>query len=176
MIFGNPLTFAAEVVVEPGPEFPATFGSNVAGRMRLIIGGTNVGNIDEPRCVPRALSEHLVELSASAPALWHPLLEDVAPHEQLKLLDDALFLGGGRPELENCHSLIFLTNVSEAFDPIKGFALCHSPSEIYLLLKLEVSGPVLHFVVPYEEFAGVAAALAQWVSEQERMLLNGPAV
>lgn len=176
MIFGNPLSFAVEAVVEPGPEFPPSFGRNVAGRMRLLVGGTSVGDIGEPNCVLRVLSEHLVELREAHGTLWHPSLAGIAPEEQFQVLDEALFLGGGKPELDECHSMVFLTNVSEAFDPIKGFALSPSPGEVVVLLKLEEGGSLIHSVISYVEFCDVATAFEQWVSEQERVHLNESAV
>ncbi len=175
MIFGNPLSFAVEAVVEPGPEFLPNFGGNVVGRMRVFVGGTSVGNIEEPNCILRALSEDLVELCETDRALWHPSLAGIAPEEQFQLLDAALFLGGGKQDLEACHSMVFLTNVSEAFDLIKGFILSPSPNEIFVLLKLDLGSPLIHRVIPYAEFCSVSASFAHWVSEQERVLLNGAA-
>jgi hypothetical protein len=176
MIFGNPLNFAVEALVEPGPEFPPSFGGNVAGRMRLHVGGLSVGDVSKPSCVPRVLSEHLAELCATSRLLWHPLLASIPPEEQFQMLDEALFLGGGNPELEECHETIFLTNVSEAFNPVKGFALSPSPEEILLLLRLDEGGPIVHRNIPYAEFCNVTAAFAHWVGEQERALLNGATV
>ncbi len=171
MIFGNPSNFAVEALVEPGPEFSSSFGGNVAGRMRLLVGGISVGDIDEPSCIPRVFSEHLTELCATSHTLWHPSLSGVPPEMQFQMLDDALFLGGGSPELEGCQETIFLTNVSEAFDPIKGFVLSPSPDEIVVLLRLGEGGPLIHRNIPYVEFCNVAAAFAQWVNEQERALV-----
>lgn len=176
MIFGNPSNFAVEAVVEPGPEYPPSFGRNVAGRMRLIVGGVSVGDISEPSCIPRHLSEHLTELCTTSRTLWHSSLSGATPEKQFQMLDEALFLGGGKPELEGCHETIFLTNVSEAFDPVKGFVLSPSPDEIVLLLRLEEGGPLIHRKIPYAEFSGVTAAFAHWVTEQERTLLNGATV
>lgn len=176
MIFGNPLSFAVEAVVEPGPEFPPSFGGNVAGRIRLVIGGVSVGDISEPSCVPRALSDHLIALCATTRMLWHPLLAGIRPEEQFPMLNEALLLGGGSPELEECHETIFLTNVSEAFDPVKGFVLSPSPGEMVILLKLDEGGPLVCQVIPYAEFCGVTAAFAHWVDEQERALRKGSEV
>ena len=176
MIFGNPLNFAVEALVEPGPEYPPSFGSNVAGRFRVLVGGINVGDIGEPSCIPRALSEHLSELCATSSKLWHSSLSGVSPERQFQLLDQALFLGGGNPELEECQQTIFLTNVSEAFDPVKGFVLSPSPDEIVLLLRLEEGSPLICRNIQYAEFSSVTAAFAHWVAEQERALLNGAAV
>ena len=176
MIFGDPLNFAVEALVEPGPEFPPSFGGNVAGRMRLLVGGVSVGDISEPSCVPRVLSEHLTEICATAHTLWHPSLAGIPPEGQFQMLDEALFLGGGNPELVQCNQTSFLTNVSEAFDPIKGFALSPSPNEILVLLRLDEGGPFVHRNIPYIEFCSVAAAFAHWVGEQERTLLNGATV
>ncbi len=176
MIFGNPLSFAVEAVVEPGPEFPPTFGRNVAGRMRLFVGGVSVGDIREPCCVPRAVSEHLVELCGFVDKLWHPLLAGATPEEQFHLLDAALFLGGGNPDLEKCHNMSFLTHVDEAFDSTKGFAISPSPNEIILLLQLDEGFPLIHRKISYAEFCDVATSFADWVVKQEAALLNGSAV
>lgn len=176
MIFGNPLSFAVEALVEPGPEFPPSFGSNVVGRMRLLVGGVGVGNQNEPSCVLRALSEHLIELCATAPTLWHPTLSGASPEQQFQMLDQALFLGGGNHELEGRHETVFLTNVSEAFDPIKGFSLSSTPDEIVVLLRLEEDGPLIHRNIPFAEFRDVASAFASWVDEQEGIHLNGATV
>lgn len=176
MIFGNPLSFAVEALVEPGPEYPPAFGSNVAGRMRLLVGGVSVGDISEPSCVLRALSEHLTELCATSCKLWHSSLSGVPPEKQFQMLDQALFPSGGNPELEQCQQTIFLTNVSEAFDPVKGFVLSPSPDEILVLLRLDEGGPFVHRNIPYAEFCSVAAAFAHWVGEQERTLLYGATV
>jgi hypothetical protein len=78
--------------------------------------------------------------------------------------------------LEDCHETVFLTNVSEAFDPVKGFVLSPSPDEIVLLLRLEEGGPFIHCKIPYAEFSEVTVGFAQWVTEQERTLLNGATV
>ena len=172
MLFGNPSNFAVEAVVEPGPEYPPSFGRNFAGRMRLVVGGVSVGDISEPSCIPRQLSEHLTEMCAASRTLWHSSLSGATPEKQFQMLDEALFLGGGKPELEECHMTIFLTNVSEAFDPVKGFVLSPSPDEIVLLLRLEEGGPLIHRKIAYAEFSGVTAAFAHWVTEQERTLLN----
>ena len=176
MIFGNSSSFAIEAVVEPGPEYPPSFGRNVAGRMRLFVGGVGVGDFSEPCCIPRHLSEHLTELCETSRKLWHSSLSGAAPEKQFQMLDEALFLGGGKPELEDCHETVFLTNVSEAFDPVKGFVLSPSPDEIVLLLRLDEDGPFIHRNIPFAEFSGVAAAFAHWVKEQERTPLNGATV
>jgi hypothetical protein len=176
MIFGNPSGFAVEAVVEPGPEYPPSFDSNVGGRMRLIVGGISVGDISEPSSIPRHLSEHLTEVCSSSRKLWHSSLSGATPEKQFQMLDEALFLGGGKPELEECHETVFLTNVSEAFDPIKGFVLSPSPDEIVLLLRLEEGGPLIHRKITFAEFSGVTVAFSQWVAEQERTQLNGASV
>ena len=176
MIFGNPLNFAVEAVVEPGPKFPPSFGRNVAGRMRLLVGGVSVGDINEPSCAPRALSEHLAEMCASSRKLWHSSLSGVPPEQQFQMLDQALFLGGGNRELKKCHETVFLPNVSEAFDPVKGFVLSPSSGEMVLLLRLDDEGPLIHRNIPYAEFSSVTTAFAHWVTEQERTLLNGATV
>ena len=176
MIFGNPSDFAVEAMVEPGPEYPPSFGSNVAGRMRLIVGGVSVGDIGEPSCIPRHLSEHLTEVCSTSRTLWHSSLSGATPEKQFQMLDEALFLGGGKPDLEEYHETVFLTNVSEAFDSIKGFVLSPSPDEIVLLLRLEVGGPLIHRKIAFAEFSGVTEAFAKWVAEQEQTLLNGASV
>lgn len=175
MIFGNPLNFAVEAFAERGPNFPPSFGGNIHGSMRLLIGGVSVGSIDEPSCVLRNLSEHLTELCAAAPALWHPSLSGRSPEQQFQMLDQALFLGGGDPELERCHETVFLTNVSEAFDPIKGFALSSSFDEILVLLRLENNGPLIHRSIPFADFQSATSAFANWVAEQEGIYLSGAA-
>jgi hypothetical protein len=172
MIFGNPSSFAVEAVVEPGSEFPPAFGANVAGRMRVLVGGQSVGDINEPSCWLRPLSDHLCGLCVPDRLLWHPVLEGVLPNEQFEMLDEALFKGGGNPDLETCRDTTFLTNISEAFDPIKGFALSPSPERIVLLLKLEEGGPLVQCDISSAEFCGVADAFASWIGEQECTLLN----
>lgn len=176
MVIGNPESYAVEALVEPGPEFPPVAGNNVAGRMRLLVRGAIVGDIKEPSCIPRVLSEHLLEVCGRVGSLWHPLLADRSPEQQFEILDKALFLGGGAPQLEKCHAMVFLTNVSEAFDSVKGFVLSRSGVEFEVLLRLEDGGPVLHRIVPRAEFSGVAVAFDDWVNEQERRLLYGSAV
>src|SRR6478609_2181460 len=157
MILGNPLSFAVEVDVESGPKFMPVVGGNVAGRMRLHVGGLSIGDIDEPSCVLRALSEHLVQVCLYSETLWHPLLAGLGPKGQFELLDKALFLGGGNPQLEQCHRMIFLTNVSEAFDPVKGFVISPAPNEVLALLRLNEDSPVIHRTIPSIEFCSVAA-------------------
>jgi len=71
MVFGDPATFAIEAITEPGPEFSATFGQNILGRFRFHFGELVVGNFNEPGCVLRFVSLHLVVLCASAASLWH---------------------------------------------------------------------------------------------------------
>ena len=176
MVFGHPSSFAVEAFVERGDEFPPTFGGNVVGRMCLHIGGAVLGDLGEPSCVLKALSQHLLELRDGADTLWHPLLAGAAPEQQFQLLDEALFLGGGARELQDCSRLVFLTNVSEAFDPMKGFALCPSPGEVLVLLRTEEGGPIATRAISFTEFSAVAAAFAQWVTVQEGLLLNGSAV
>jgi hypothetical protein len=170
MIFGAPSDFAIEAALEPGPDLPNIVGSNVAGRMRLFIGGRAVGNFDEPACVLRAVSEHLVTFSAAAHSLWHPTLNGLQPMGQFSVLNEALFLGCDEEPPEEYARCGFLTNISEAFDGVKGFLLF--PGNGLFVTLIEQGQVFSHHTIPYTGFCTVAARFALWVREQELALLG----
>src|SRR5438045_6875569 len=118
MLIGNPESFALEAIIEPGPELPSFFGSNVTGRFRLFIGGLEIGKFAEPCCVLRTLSQHLVVMCASASALWHESLAGKTPEVWFKLINDALYITGVPKPPDAYYRLDFLTNVSEALNNV----------------------------------------------------------
>lgn len=176
MIFGDPNHFAVEAVVELGPEFAPLLGNNVVGRIRVFAGGLAYGDFNEPSCVLRPVSEHLVELCERLGTLWHPSLSSASPDRQFNLLDVWLFLGGSdEPEPEGLAGCIFLTNVSEAFDNIKAFLVCPPTGSAYALLQVQPSSAVCRVAITSAEFCSVATAFASWLESQEHGLLQSRA-
>lgn len=172
MKFGNTESFVLDAIIEPGPEYPPTFGSNIAGRARLVFGDHVVGDFEEPCCVLGPLSEHLVELCSNANSLWHESLEGRTPSDQFKLLNNALFVDE-EPETPNAYNhLIFLTNVSEIFDGVKGFLLGPPGEPLRALLCIGESEEVHCHLIPRGDFCSVSAQFALWVKEQEYELLQ----
>jgi len=175
MIFGSLEHFAVESIIEPGPEFRPVFGSNVVGRMRLFLNGMAVGNFAEPNCVLRPVSQHLVALCAASTTLWHSSLANLTPAQQFEILDAAIFVGTEENPPWNFSLCSFLTNVSEAFDPLKAFLLCRDPGEMQVLLQRRPDGTVEHFAIARSAFCSVASEFATWVSAQEKDLIpRGP--
>src|SRR4051812_10191456 len=130
MIFGAPSTFAVEAIPGKG------WGANVAGRFRVHIGGTAIGDFEEPDCWLGPFSQHLLRLAAASGALWHQSLEGLSPREQFELLDNALFVGTVDEVPEEYYLMEFLTNVSEVFDDVKAFLVSPSSEDVMALVKL----------------------------------------
>ena len=172
MLFGDPCRFAVEAMVEPGPDYSSVLGSNVMGRMCLRVEGSVLGNLAEPCCVMATLSRHLVTICASSAGLWHPSLAGLTPEGQFDALDRALFSDDVSSPLESMSLCIFLTNVSEAFDPVKGFAIRMPASDrIRLLVRLSESDEITHWDVLQHDFCAAAGSFATWVQTLERELL-----
>jgi hypothetical protein len=172
MLFGAPETFAVEAMVEPGPEYPPTVGRNVAGRVRLFMQGHPVGNFATPSVVLRSVSEHLVTLCSVSSSLWHSSLTGLAPQEQFARLDAALYAGSYESPPKAFSLCTFLTNVSEAFDPIKSFLVCPPTGNAVALVQLEPGTPVCSFEFPVREFCSAASRFASWLQSQEHALLR----
>jgi len=165
VIFGNSETFAIEAILEPGPEFASVVGNNVAGRIRLIFSGKHFGNFDEPCCVFGGISDHLSSLTADNARLWHPSLAHLQPEQQFQLLNELFYIGSHsdsnvRQALEDC---CFLTNVSEAFDGVKGFALCEYKERFTFILESQDTSNISSFSLSSSEFVGTCASFASWV-------------
>jgi hypothetical protein len=175
MLFGNLETFALEAIIEPGPALPAIVGRNVTGRFRLFFGGLEVGKFEEPCCLLRPLSQHLVAKCASANALWHESLADKTPNAWFSLLDDALYFVGTPAPPDDYHRLDFLTNVSEVLNNVKGFLVGPPGDALHALLQLPESEAVHHKVIALHEFCAVSSEFAAWVREKEHELLQGSA-
>lgn len=140
--------------------------------MCLHIGGHIVGNFAERLCIFRALSEHLVTLTSVRRTLWAPVLTGLQPHEQFQVLDACFFTGAREDCPESLRQSVFFTNVSETFDAVKGFLLSPNEEQVLALVQWVETGALVSRVIPYTVFASVAAQLAQWLREQERVLLG----
>lgn len=171
MIFGNPESYALEAIIEPGPEYPPYFDNNVTGRVRLFIGGYEVGDFSEPCCVIRPLSDHLAELCSGTDGLWHESLTAHLPESQFKLLDEALFLDETAQGPSAYDSMIFLTNILETFDDVKGFLVGPPGQPLQALLQFGDSACVQCLPISHAEFCSVAAQFSLWLKEQEDELL-----
>jgi len=172
MLFGDPAAFAVEAIIEPGPEFPAFFGSNITGRFRLFVAGLEVGEFAEPSCVLRPLSQHLVVKCASARSLWHESLAGKTPAGWFKLLNESLYLVGFPEPTDAYHRMDFLTNVSEALNNVKGFLVSPPGAPLHALIQLPESEAVHHHVIPLGEFCSAAGQFAAWLAEKELELLQ----
>jgi len=175
MLFGNLETYAVEAVIEPDPELPSFFGSNVTGRFRLFFGGLEVGKFAEPCCILGTLSQHLVDKCAGANALWHESLAGQTPDAWFRLLDDALYTLGTPEPPDAYNHLDFLTNVSEALNNVKGFLVAPPGEALHALLQLPESEAVHHKVIPLREFCAVSSQFAAWIRTQEHELLRDKA-
>jgi hypothetical protein len=171
MIFGSRASYALEAIIEAGPEYPPYFGSNVTGRVRLFIGGYEIGNFSEPCCVIRSLSEHLAELGSRTDELWHESLDGHIPESQFKILDEALFLDETAQASSEYDSMIFLTNVLETFDDVKGFLVGPPGQPLQALLQSGDSANVQCLSISRAEFCSVATQFSLWLKEQENELL-----
>jgi hypothetical protein len=171
MLFGKHGTFAIEAIIEPGPEFSPFLGNNITGRFRLFFGGLEVGKFDEPCCVIRQLSDHLVDKCESASTLWHESLADRSPDVWFKLLNDSLYLIGAPEPADEYYRMDFLTNVSEALNNVKGFLVAPPGEPLHTLIQLSNSETVHHHIIPIGEFCSVSAKFAAWVKEREDELL-----
>jgi hypothetical protein len=171
MIFGNRESYALEAIIEPGPEYPPYFGKNVTGRVRLFIDGYEVGDFSEPCCVIRALSDHLAELCSGTDELWHESLAGHLPESRFKHLDKALFLNETAQTPSEYDSMIFLTNILETFDDVKGFLVGPPGQPLQALLQFGDSANVQCLSISRAEFCSVAAQFSLWLKEQESELL-----
>jgi hypothetical protein len=175
VIFGDPSTFAIEAITEPGPEFSATVGRNITGRFRFILGELEVGNFNEPNCVLRSVSQHLVVLCASAASLWHSSLAGKSAIGWFNLLNESIYLSGEPEPNDAYHRMNFLTNESEALNNVKGFLVSPPDEPLHVLLKLPNSEVVHHRVLTQGRFCSVSSQFAAWVAAQEHELLRGGA-
>jgi len=175
MIFGKSRQFAIEVIAEPGPELPPVVGACVAGRMRLLIGGMEFGDFNEPCCVLGPICDHLLDLTRQHISAWHRDLQDLTPEQQFYFLDELFYIGSRdnaehAKELKDCN---FLTNVGEMFDDYKGFALT-PPIGGHLLMLRNIRGnevsPVSSFLVPTAEIRQATNEFATWLRAQEKSL------
>jgi hypothetical protein len=173
MLFGDPSTFAIEAIIEPGSALAPVFGRNVAGRFRLFFGGLEVGRFAEPGCVIRPLSEHLEDKCTNAAGLWHSSLTGKSPQAWFKLLNDALYISGIPAPPDAFHRMDFLTNVSEAFNNVKGFLFAPVGEELHALLQLPEAATVHHKVIRLSEFRAANSGFAAWVNAMEQELLQG---
>jgi hypothetical protein len=173
VIFGESATFAIEAIAEPGPEFLPLVGSNVAGRIQLLIRGSAVGKFHEPCCVLGPIAHHLSAIGQSQ-SLWHPSLAKYSHVEQFSLLDAIFYSGSSTPkqQLQALADCIFLTNVSEAFDPVKAFVLRPPGDEFVFLVRRTPDDAVLQFRAPVATFNSAAFQFEHWLRSQEQHLTN----
>jgi hypothetical protein len=137
------------------------------------VSGQVVGNLEEPLCVLSPVSRHLTTICSSALSLWHPALAGLSPKERFSLLDASLYLGSSAPLPEELSRCVFLTNVSEAFNGVKGFVVAQPEAgSIQLLLQPGQNSPLQCSEVSLSTFCAAASAFALWVSEQEHAVLN----
>jgi hypothetical protein len=99
--------------------------------------------------------------------MWSHRLSGLEPKERFSLLDGAFFVGDGdASELgDEAGDTIFLTNHSEAFDPIKGFAVREGGS-FQFLLKALPGAPIETFHVPVEAVESAIKAFRSWLADE----------
>lgn len=170
MLFGSRNTMALEAIVEPSGDFAPTLGANVVGRLRLFICGKEFGDFDEPSCVLRSVAEHLIEFGDTKKLLWHQAFVGKNAAQRFQLLDDALFRAAKLALPAKISDTVFLTNVSEAFDPLKSFLLSPPGGNIQVLLRGTASATVQDFEISPEDFFLVANKFMNWLKEQESKL------
>ena len=181
MIFGKSDQFAIEAVLEPGPEFGPVQGNNLVGRIRVWLRGKSIGDFDEPACWLGPPASDFVEQLAQVDRLWDPALEGLRPDSVFAQLDqwyfgeseittapDASKAGGAPGEV---HRFVFLTNWSESFDGWKAFLVRISESELMALVLADGSVTISVFRVPVQIYREAVQTFAQWLSDQERVLL-----
>lgn len=169
MIFGSPTSIALEAALEIEGEYSPVLGRNLVGRVRLFLQDRKIGDFDDPCCVLGTVSSHLTEICSRAAVMWHPALAEVGPKAQFEILDSAVY--GNTDHFEAEPNFTFLTNVSEAFDPIKAFIL-HPPGEdFHILIRMEPRMEIESFKIAVREMASVASEFAAWIGEQESKLL-----
>jgi hypothetical protein len=171
--FGDLKTFAIEAVTEPGPDYPATVGLNLAGRIRVHLGGNAFGDFTEPCCILGCVSGHFADI-CSAQNLWHAALSGLTAVEQFQLLDDLIYGDTAMTPLsKELGTCIFLTNQSEAFDGIKAFIVL--PPGTNFIILVESSGSVQSFVVPVAYFKQASRDFADWLELQGSLLVRDDA-
>ncbi len=171
MIFGDKSVFAIEAIIEPGSELPPQVYGRVAGRVRVFFQNLEVGNFHEPCCVLGPIAEHFAEVGAYN-RIWHSSLASLGTKEQFDYLDHMFYVGPyvsseARESLNNC---TFLTNVSEAFEHIKGFVLRADSESFQFLFTLPKSESVHSFVVSFDQFLHAANGFSTWLHEQQQLI------
>ena len=175
MLFGHPTSLAIEAV--PGPEAgpPRFVGSNLAGRIRIHLGGNVVGDFDEPCCVFRPLAEHLTKICACSGSMWHKSLEGLSPRETFQLLDRACFQGEVEPYPAAFDLMGFLTNVSECFDDAKGFVVSPRPGVLVTLVHDLQDDTFFSTEIAVPDWCAASASFAAWLFNEERAHAAGEA-
>jgi hypothetical protein len=187
VIFGNREEFAVEAIVEPGPEFGPVQGRNIVGRLRVWIGGNEVGRIQEPACWLGPPCDDLVEMRDRLQTLWEDSFDGLSADETFDRLDYLCF-GARRgqslreawteeqwtaviEEGRGYHRFVFLLNSSEAFDGWKAFLLRPTSHSLQALVSREPFHVVVATIFPVAIFTDAVTAFASWLSVQERLLL-----
>jgi hypothetical protein len=168
MLFGDPRSFAVEVV--PGPEagLPRFVGRSLAGRMKVHLGSQAIGDFHEPCCVLGPAANHLIEIGQRSIDWWHESLCGLQEEEIFHKLNRACYLGQDDPYPPVFGEMNFLTNVSECFDRVKGFALRPDPGVLLLLVQVDSVPPILFHRVSMADWVSVSSAFLSWLVAEEQ--------
>lgn len=186
-MFGDPMTFAIEAIVEPGPRFGPVQGTHVVGRLCVWLNGSRVGRFDEPACWLGTLLDHLRSKQVRLPTLWDPSLLELSADERFDRLDYLCFAArrgrsladswteaewaGRVTESEGFARFVFLLHGNEAFDGWKAFLLRPTTDTLQVLVTSEPQHTVAAHVVPVPAFHAAVDAFGAWLAEQERLLV-----
>ena len=187
MIFGDPQLFAAEAILEPGPEYGPVSGNNIAGRIRIWMSGQAIGNFDNPHCWLGPPHQHLAEMVRSCDELWHISFNSLSTEAIFDRLNLLVFAANRDGSVSNeCEGeksdffgmeektfdrFMFLLHSSEAFDGWKAF-LVHPPGSELLALVFPIKSPVVTaYRFPVDVFRQAVHDLGEWIEMEEQRLL-----
>lgn len=168
MRFGNISTFAIDCVRESHPNGQEW----VFGRMRIWVGGLQLGDFDEPSCMLNVTGGHLEGVMGRLQALGEPSFEDLTDRQMYELLDRAIYCDDDRKsaqvaaDTERYFKHDFLTNGGESFDRFKSF-IATAGGQVRIVFAECSSGPVggrleiADFVATVNEFLG-------WLKQEAR--------
>lgn len=182
MIFGDPQQFAIEALLDGADSTcgPVS-GNNIAGRIRVWMSGSDIGDFDEEHCWLGPVYMAMAELRLEK--LWHPSFGDLSCDEIFDRLNLVKFAADRQgcgdnetlPDIESQGEQLarftFLLNSSEAFDGWKSF-LVHPPgSELMALVMTHGSPEVDVFRFSAEAFRSAVNAFGQWIRMEEQRLI-----
>jgi hypothetical protein len=146
-------------------------GRSVAGRVHIFVRGEEYGDFAEPCCVLQPFADHLLARAKLGARAWAEQLAPLGPLERFAVLDGIFYSGNvENPALETqLRDACFLTNESEAFDPIKGFVL-RDGLNMQILLRRDGDAAIEAHIVPVTLWAEVANNFGAWLSVEQTKL------